>query len=63
MLKDINWRDWAFKLFWTGVAAVTGIAVQIAADLPTAWAPILILVANAITAIARQHLGQTPPTL
>lgn len=62
-MSNINWRDWAFKLFWTAVAAVAGVGVQVATDLPSAWAPILILVAQAILSVARQQLGETPPTL
>jgi hypothetical protein len=58
-----NWRNMAFKLFWTVVATGAGLLVTETAGLPYWWALPLGAAANLVTSFARERLGQTTPTL
>lgn len=56
-----NWKDIAFKVLWTAVAAVLAYAGTLIVDAPVVWIPILTPVFNFATAWVRQQLGATPP--
>jgi hypothetical protein len=60
---DVNLRNVAFKAFWTAVSAVLGVVLVWLASAPYGWAPVAIVVINAILAWVRERVGQTTPTL
>jgi hypothetical protein len=59
----VNWRDLAYKTFWTAVSAVLGSLAVYLTELPPGWAILAIPIVNAIAAFIRQKTGETPPTL
>lgn len=61
--KPVNYWDIGFKLFWTTVSFALGYLIQIVADIPAWWAPLLGLAANAALAWIRQRYGTTAPDL
>jgi hypothetical protein len=55
-------RDMLVKAFWTFVAAVMGVGVEVVTDLPDWWAPVLISVITPILVKIRQRAtGDVPP--
>lgn len=52
-----DWRDVAFKLFWTVVATAAGFVAVEAANWPQWWAVPAAGLANVVLALARQKTG------
>lgn len=55
-----DWKDIAFKAFWTAVAAALGVLVVALGDVPTGWAVALAAVANSVLAYVRQFTSPPP---
>jgi hypothetical protein len=52
-------RDLGFKVFWTALSAVLGVAVVALTDAPYAWAPVAVAAVNAALILVRQKTGET----
>lgn len=57
----MNFRDMAFKLFWTMVNAGLSAAVVLAADLEPAWGAVVLAALQVLSTYVRQKAGETPP--
>lgn len=60
-MSKVNWKDLAFKAFWTAASAALGVVAAWVADLDAAYVPVLAAAVNYALAWVRQQLGATPP--
>lgn len=61
--RSINYKDIAYKVFWTAAAGALPTLVVVVQDLPAGWILPATLVVNYLTAMVRQRTGTTAPDL
>lgn len=62
-MTSVNYKDIAFKVLWTGVAAGLAVAITATTTLTQWWAPMIAMGFNTALAWVRQQLGRTAPDL